>query len=353
MKIHPFIFKKTLAISLTIVGILMVANVGRAASSSKKEQEVSHEQETVDKDRHEQEAVEKHKYKPETVAQDSHHQETTEKHPSQFLGQKGFLGKPHITDMELFGVLSLVGLSVLSPELFRRRKTNTKEVSESKKHIQVKKIQSDRESIQGSKLSQKVHDISAHSDVQRDLMDELQQIIQNEEVETSNTNETSKISPINFKAHNTASLPLPKKTDKSESKILIVDDSALVRKMLSLTFTTAGYQIEQACDGQEALEKLRAGLSCDLILSDIEMPRMDGLEFLTRLQEDEKLANIPVAMLTSYGEQKLQRMATQRGAKGYFLKPYIEAAMLDAAKRLMSGEILLEKDYQAVRQHAA
>ncbi|ACB51972.1 CheA-like two-component hybrid sensor and regulator [Crocosphaera subtropica ATCC 51142] len=150
-------------------------------------------------------------------------------------------------------------------------------------------------------------------------------------------------------------IPKPSSANDSEGKstheqasfsdnhtVLIIDDSVMVREMLSMSFSKAGYEIEQARDGQEAWEKLRGGLCCNLILCDIEMPRMTGLELLSRLQEDKKLSQIPIAMITSRGAQKMQRIAAERGAKGYFVKPYIEEVLLDAAKRLIAGEILLE-----------
>jgi chemotaxis protein histidine kinase CheA/DNA-binding response OmpR family regulator len=130
---------------------------------------------------------------------------------------------------------------------------------------------------------------------------------------------------------------------RSSPLVLIVDDSVMVREMLSLSFTKAGYRIEQARDGQEAWEKLRSGLKCALILCDIEMPRMNGLELLSRLQEDKKLNSIPIAMITSRGAQKMQNLAAEKGAKGYFVKPYIEDVLLDAARRLIAGEVLLEQ----------
>ncbi|MGK7930207.1 MAG: response regulator [Microcystaceae cyanobacterium] len=128
------------------------------------------------------------------------------------------------------------------------------------------------------------------------------------------------------------------------SLVLIVDDSVMVREMLSQTFSGAGYRVEQARDGQDALEQLRNGLPCDLILCDIEMPKMNGLELLSRLQSDERLSQIPVAMITSRGAQKMKQIASERGAKGYFVKPYIEEVVLDSAKRLIAGEVLLEAD---------
>lgn len=124
-------------------------------------------------------------------------------------------------------------------------------------------------------------------------------------------------------------------------RVLIIDDSVMVREMLSLTFRKANYVTETARDGQDAWEKLRSGLPCDLILCDIEMPRMNGLELLSRLQEDPNLSQIPIAMITSRGAQKMQRIAAEKGAKGYFVKPYIEEALLEASQRLIAGEVLL------------
>ncbi|MGA9379159.1 MAG: hybrid sensor histidine kinase/response regulator, partial [Phormidium sp.] len=82
---------------------------------------------------------------------------------------------------------------------------------------------------------------------------------------------------------------------KSEPTVLIVDDSITVRELLSMTFNKTGYRVEQARDGQEAWDKLKSGLPCDIIFCDIEMPRMDGLELLSRLQKDPELNHLPVA----------------------------------------------------------
>ena len=124
--------------------------------------------------------------------------------------------------------------------------------------------------------------------------------------------------------------------------VLIIDDSVTVRELLSMTFRKAGYRVEQARDGQEAWEKLKEGLDCDIAFCDIEMPRMNGLELLSQLQKDEKLSTLPIAMLTSRGAQKMRNIAAKRGAKGYFVKPYVEDALLDAAERMINGEMLID-----------
>jgi chemotaxis protein histidine kinase CheA/CheY-like chemotaxis protein len=129
---------------------------------------------------------------------------------------------------------------------------------------------------------------------------------------------------------------------KAEPTVLIVDDSITVRELLSMSFNKVGYRVEQARDGQEAWEKLRSGLPCDLVFCDIEMPRMDGLELLSRLQKDGTLKSVPIAMLTSRGADRHRQMAVDLGASGYFTKPYLEEALLDAAQRMLNGEILLQ-----------
>ncbi|NJL20381.1 MAG: response regulator, partial [Leptolyngbyaceae cyanobacterium SM1_3_5] len=136
-------------------------------------------------------------------------------------------------------------------------------------------------------------------------------------------------------------VPIEPPVVKNDPTVLIVDDSITVRELLSMTFNKVGYRVEQARDGQEAWEKLRSGLPCDLVFCDIEMPRMDGLELLSRIQKDPNLNHLPIAMLTSRGADRHRQMAVQLGAKGYFTKPYLEESLLDAAGRMLKGEVLV------------
>ena len=138
-----------------------------------------------------------------------------------------------------------------------------------------------------------------------------------------------------------AATPAEPQVVKTEPTVLIVDDSITVRELLSMTFNKVGYRVEQARDGQEAWEKLRSGLPCDIVFCDIEMPRMDGLELLSRIQKDPSLNHLPIAMLTSRGADRHRQMAASLGANGYFTKPYLEEALLDAAQRMLKGEVLL------------
>ncbi|MFS8881031.1 response regulator [Synechococcus sp. H55.11] len=133
----------------------------------------------------------------------------------------------------------------------------------------------------------------------------------------------------------------PRVEETHQTTVLIVDDSIAVRELLSMSFQKVGYRVEQARDGQDAWEKLRGGLRCDLIFCDIEMPRMDGLELLSRIRADSNLKHIPVAMLTSRGAERHRQTARELGATAYFTKPYLEEELFSAAARMLQGEQLL------------
>ncbi|MBF2015255.1 MAG: response regulator [Rivularia sp. T60_A2020_040] len=152
---------------------------------------------------------------------------------------------------------------------------------------------------------------------------------------------TSKQSTVSLWEQKDTFIPVEPADAKIDPTVLIVDDSITVRELLSLTFTKAGYRVEQARDGQEAWDKLRSGLPCDIVFCDIEMPRCDGLELLSRIQKNPDLNNLPIAMLTSRGADKHRQMAIQLGASGYFTKPYLEEALLEAAVRMLKGEKLV------------
>jgi len=152
---------------------------------------------------------------------------------------------------------------------------------------------------------------------------------------------TPKQSSLSLWEQKNTSTPPETAATKIDPTVLIVDDSITVRELLSLTFNKAGYRVEQARDGQEAWDKLRSGLPCDIVFCDIEMPRCDGLELLSRIQKDSNLNHLPIAMLTSRGADKHWQMAVQLGASGYFTKPYLEEALLEAASRMLKGEKLV------------
>jgi two-component system, chemotaxis family, chemotaxis protein CheY len=106
--------------------------------------------------------------------------------------------------------------------------------------------------------------------------------------------------------------------------VLIVDDSAAIRKILQRVLVQADVPlgiVHEASDGQEALEKLKLG-KVGLILSDINMPNMDGLELLAKLRAQEALVSVPIIMITTEGSQQKVLQALQLGANGYVRKPF-------------------------------
>ena len=118
--------------------------------------------------------------------------------------------------------------------------------------------------------------------------------------------------------------------------ILIVDDSINVRRFLALTLEKAGYQVEQAKDGLDGLEKLQAGLIVAAVICDIEMPRLDGYGFLARVKSQSNFKHLPVAMLTSRSGDKHRQLAMQLGATAYFSKPYNEQELLRTLEQLIN-----------------
>jgi two-component system chemotaxis response regulator CheY len=107
-------------------------------------------------------------------------------------------------------------------------------------------------------------------------------------------------------------------------RALIVDDSSVMRKIVERCLRQAGMdlgQVHEASNGAEALALVNEN-SFDLILSDINMPVMDGLEFVRHLKELDKAKNIPIVMITTEGGEKSVLEALSLGAKGYIRKPF-------------------------------
>lgn len=125
----------------------------------------------------------------------------------------------------------------------------------------------------------------------------------------------------------------------SQKTILLVDDSINVRRFLSLTLEKAGYHVEQAKDGQDALEKLLSGLQLTAVVCDVDMPRLDGYGFLARVKSNPAFKQLPVVMLTSRSGDKERQLALNLGATAYFSKPYNKQDLLEALNRLTTQEV--------------
>jgi two-component system, chemotaxis family, sensor histidine kinase and response regulator PixL len=120
--------------------------------------------------------------------------------------------------------------------------------------------------------------------------------------------------------------------------VLVVDDSVTTRQSLCLSLEKFGYRTFSAKDGQEALQILRQKTSeIKLVICDVEMPNMNGFEFLNIYRQDATLTHIPVAMLTSRSNNKHRQFAAHLGAVDYFIKPYVEQDFMSAIEKIINN----------------
>jgi chemosensory pili system protein ChpA (sensor histidine kinase/response regulator) len=117
--------------------------------------------------------------------------------------------------------------------------------------------------------------------------------------------------------------------DRSKSVVMVVDDSLTVRKVTQRLLTREGYQVLLAKDGIDALEQLQT-MTPDVMLVDIEMPRMDGFDLTRNVRNDERSRSIPIIMITSRTADKHRNYAQQLGVDAYFGKPFPEDDLLQA-----------------------
>jgi two-component system, chemotaxis family, chemotaxis protein CheY len=116
--------------------------------------------------------------------------------------------------------------------------------------------------------------------------------------------------------------------------ILVVDDSCSLRDALGLALKHSGYEVVEAKDGHEGLAKCN-GRTFNLIISDLNMPFMDGISFVRELKAREAYRNTPVIMLTSESDQNKVRQGKAAGAGTWIVKPFRPAELLEAVSKLV------------------
>ena len=115
-------------------------------------------------------------------------------------------------------------------------------------------------------------------------------------------------------------------------KILVVDDSPTVRQQVGLALSQAGFQVLEAVDGMDGIGKVDASVA--LLICDVNMPRMNGLDMLEKLRTDARWNALPIVMLTTDGQPALIERAKKAGAKGWIIKPFKAELLVAAVQRL-------------------
>lgn len=116
--------------------------------------------------------------------------------------------------------------------------------------------------------------------------------------------------------------------------IMVVDDSKSIRQLIGVTLKSAGYQVIEACDGKEGLAKLD-GSKISLIISDVNMPNMDGITFVQEVKKLDAYKFTPMMMLTTEAADDKKQAGRAAGAKAWLTKPFQAPTLLDAVSKLV------------------
>lgn len=135
------------------------------------------------------------------------------------------------------------------------------------------------------------------------------------------------------RARRTRTPAAPSKRARRTHRLLITDDSFTTRELLRSILRSAGYDVSTAVDGQDALDKLRADNGFDLVVSDVEMPRMDGFGLTASIRADAALTHLPVIIVTSLHTDEHKRQGMEAGAQAYIVKSQFDQSNLLAAVR--------------------
>ena len=118
------------------------------------------------------------------------------------------------------------------------------------------------------------------------------------------------------------------------ASILAVDDSTSLRQMVAFTLKSSGHDVVEAVDGVDALEKLR-DRSVDLVLTDQNMPRMDGLTLVRQLRASPQFMRTPILILTTESSDEMKQAGRAAGATGWLVKPFDPKRLIDVIAKVL------------------
>ena len=116
--------------------------------------------------------------------------------------------------------------------------------------------------------------------------------------------------------------------------VLTVDDSASIRQMVSFTLKSAGYEVVEAVDGMDGLDKAKSK-ACNLVLTDQNMPRMDGLSLIKSLRAMPQYRTVPILMLTTESSDAMKSQGRAAGATGWLVKPFDPQKLIEVVKKVI------------------
>ncbi len=119
--------------------------------------------------------------------------------------------------------------------------------------------------------------------------------------------------------------------------VLVVDDSVSMRQMVSFTLTGAGYEVVEAGDGKEAVDKLNGGAKPNLVITDLNMPNMDGISLIKAIRGMGPHKFTPILMLTTESSDDKKKEGQSAGATGWVVKPFNPEQMLATIKKVLPG----------------
>jgi len=164
------------------------------------------------------------------------------------------------------------------------------------------------------------------------LILDISRIIDQELVSAISRGKTS--ATLEFGTEEPEELEKPVPTEQKTPELILIDDSISIRKVVGMFLSKAGYKVDVATDGVDAIEKI-SKTPYDLIITDLEMPRMHGYELIAELRSDDNMKNVPIIVLTSRAGEKHHKKAVELGANDYIVKPVDEDTLLQSVKKLL------------------
>jgi two-component system chemotaxis response regulator CheY len=121
-------------------------------------------------------------------------------------------------------------------------------------------------------------------------------------------------------------------------KVLVVDDSDSMRQLITFTLKGAGYEVIEAIDGREGIKQL-TGSGIDMVITDLNMPNMDGIEFLKELRSNQTFKFLPVVMLTTESQVSKVMEAKAAGISGWIIKPFTPEQLIDTVAKFVGAGV--------------